>query len=459
MITYSIIKKSQLEGAHRLDAEYYQPEYLAVSEKIKKSVFGANLISSLLSRAVVTGGTPKKRDCKNDGTDIKFIKTDTLREGQIVFSEADCLPLKESRKNSELKSGDVIVTIIGATHDIVGRVARVFPSDPKMNINQNVALLRPKEPSFSSYLSIFLQTKYGRDQLWQQSRQTEQVNLNCREVENVLVPLPSQSFVKEIDDLVTSSYNLIGESKKIYSQAESLLLEELGLKDFKTDDDLFSIVRLSDVESANRIDAEYFQKKYEKLISKLKNQDPKILADFVKEYSTGYTFKSENYLEQGIPLIRINNIRRGYVDLDSAVYLSDKDYSLSPKDTAKSGDIILSMSGTIGMAAVIPDDIPRCSINQRILKITPKNIDKDFFVLLVNSIVGLYQLERIGTGGVQTNISYKDIKNILIPVLPRPIQQKIADLVRQSHEARKQAKQLLEQAKLKVEQLIEKGAN
>ncbi|MCL4353216.1 hypothetical protein M1615_01935, partial [Patescibacteria group bacterium] len=26
-MTFSIIKKSQLEGANRLDAEYYQPEY------------------------------------------------------------------------------------------------------------------------------------------------------------------------------------------------------------------------------------------------------------------------------------------------------------------------------------------------------------------------------------------------------------------------------------------------
>jgi len=30
MITYSIIQKLQLEGALRLDAEYYQPEYLEV---------------------------------------------------------------------------------------------------------------------------------------------------------------------------------------------------------------------------------------------------------------------------------------------------------------------------------------------------------------------------------------------------------------------------------------------
>ena len=33
-MTYSIIQKSQLEGAHRLDAEYYQPEYLDLVENL-----------------------------------------------------------------------------------------------------------------------------------------------------------------------------------------------------------------------------------------------------------------------------------------------------------------------------------------------------------------------------------------------------------------------------------------
>ena len=95
--------------------------------------------------------------------------------------------------------------------------------------------------------------------------------------------------------------------------------------------------------------------------------------------------------------------------------------------------------------------------NQRILKISSTGIDKDYLVLLLNSIVGRYQLERIGTGGVQTNISYKDIKNILIPELSSATQEKIADLARQSHEARKKAKELLGEAKRKVEELIEQG--
>lgn len=49
----------------------------------------------------------------------------------------------------------------------------------------------------------------------------------------------------------------------------------------------------------------------------------------------------------------------------------------------------------------------------------------------------------------------EQIKNIMTPILPNKIQQKIADLVRQSHEARKKAKELLEEAKRKVEQMIE----
>lgn len=41
--------------------------------------------------------------------------------------------------------------------------------------------------------------------------------------------------------------------------------------------------------------------------------------------------------------------------------------------------------------------------------------------------------------------------------LPKPTQQKISELVKKSHESRKMAKDLLESAKRKVEELIEKG--
>ena len=47
MSTYSIIKKSQLEGAKRLDAEYYQPEYLEANHLVQS--FGAVKLGDLLT--------------------------------------------------------------------------------------------------------------------------------------------------------------------------------------------------------------------------------------------------------------------------------------------------------------------------------------------------------------------------------------------------------------------------
>jgi len=44
---------------------------------------------------------------------------------------------------------------------------------------------------------------------------------------------------------------------------------------------------------------------------------------------------------------------------------------------------------------------------------------------------------------------------LIIPVLSKITQQKIVELVRKSHEAREKSKELLEEAKRKVEEMIE----
>ncbi len=69
------------------------------------------------------------------------------------------------------------------------------------------------------------------------------------------------------------------------------------------------------------------------------------------------------------------------------------------------------------------------------------------------------QFEKFTTGTSYPTITDEDIENILIPILPKSTQQKIADLVRKFHEARKKSKELLEKAKREVEEIIEKGGN
>lgn len=450
-MTYSIIQKSQLEGALRMDAEYYQPEFLDIIKKISKHK--VSQLKNVLDD--IRYGLYVEPDYQEEG--VNFLRALNLVDYGI---DGEVLKIKEKEIPSKkylLNQGDILIVRSGANTGNVGIIEKYLENSTfgSYTICLRTIKINPY------FLYVFFNSKFGKLQTLRLQTGMAQPNLNIPNIEEIKIPLDiKKELQEEIEKIVLNAFEIKENSKFLYSQAENLLLEELGILSFvkvAADKEKFSIVALSEVKSAKRMDAEYFQPKYEKLEARIKKYGAKKLEIFIKDYSTGFPFKSENYQEEGIPLIRINNIKKGFLDLSDATYLSEKDYLLSPKDTAKSGDIVLSMSGTIGMSAVIPDNMPKSSVNQRILRFTPQDIDNDYLVLLLNSIVGFYQLERIGTGGVQTNISYKDIKNILIPDLSKPTQRKIAELVRQSHEVRKKARDLLEEAKRKVEDMIEEN--
>ena len=97
-------------------------------------------------------------------------------------------------------------------------------------------------------------------------------------------------------------------------------------------------------------------------------------------------------------------------------------------------------------------------ISSGILRLKVKNkIEPEYITLVINSLVGQMQAERDAGGSVIAHWKPEQIKNILIPILSTETQQKIAELVRQSHIARQKSKKLLEEAKRKVEELIERG--
>ena len=65
------------------------------------------------------------------------------------------------------------------------------------------------------------------------------------------------------------------------------------------------------------------------------------------------------------------------------------------------------------------------------------------------------QIERDAGGSVIAHWKPEQIKKLQVSILSKSIQQKIADMVHQSHQASKKAKELLEKAKREVEESIE----
>ncbi len=155
-----------------------------------------------------------------------------------------------------------------------------------------------------------------------------------------------------------------------------------------------------------------------------------------------------------------DHVPEAIADLLSETFSEQEDLaeSLAGKtEVTQLGDVLIGLSGTVGVSSIVREKSVGASINQRILRVKLKNISPEYLTIVLNSIVGKMQFERIGTGGVQTNVSSNDVLKILIPRLDEKIENQITELLSKSYDLKTQSEQLLEQAKTRVEQLIEEA--
>jgi restriction endonuclease S subunit len=162
---------------------------------------------------------------------------------------------------------------------------------------------------------------------------------------------------------------------------------------------------------------------------------------------------------EGTPYIRGKDFSSGRLEKSDLVYIN-RDFRSKNETRVNSGDLVFALIGTVGTSALVVEEFDNSFISNNVGKISIKNkkeILPEYLAIVLNSIVGKLQFEKEASQTAQPKISDLQVRNFKIPILPKPTQQKIADLVQKSHEARKKAKQLLEEARRKVEKLIEKN--
>lgn len=442
---YSVILKSQLEGALRLDAEYYQPEYFIDFLKGDWRPIG-----DLLSMCQY--GISKAMNDEKIGYPI--FKMDDIK-GAFLFDEAVRYAdtTENIFKEFKLEKNDVLFNRVNS-EEFVGRTG-IFKSDMKAVFASYLIRMKLKNNSdvLPDYLNIFLNSSFGIKQIRKFSRRAvNQANVNAEELKQIKIAILPLSRQREIEKLSNESWQNFDDSRFLYSQAENLLLEKLGLQNFEIEEDLSYIVNLSDIKTVQRIDAEYFQPKYEKLILKIKSYNAKPLEKAVGIVAAKFNPKPEkNY--RYVALADINS-SAGVIDGFSEVL--GKEAPSRAKRLLKAGDVIVSsVEGSLGKVALVHKDQEGYLASTGFFQFRSREVMPAVLLVLAKSLVFQMQLQKQTAGTILTAVSKEAIKNVLVPILPKATQQKIADLVKQSHEAHKKARALLEQAKKKVESLIE----
>lgn len=169
---------------------------------------------------------------------------------------------------------------------------------------------------------------------------------------------------------------------------------------------------------------------------------------------------SENlpYTEDGVPFLRIADLQNKRFEVGSVLRIPTE-FAKDITEKVETNDILVSRSGTLGVAVPITPELDRAVYGSYFIKMHPniEVIDPEYLCLFINSKAGQMQVEMRSTGGIQTNLTIDAIERIVVPVGDKQWQMKFVELVEKSVIARQESRRLLDSAKRAVEIAIENG--
>lgn len=449
MISYSIIQKSQLEGAMRLDAEYYQPEYFIDFTKGKWDSIG-----NILTKCQY--GLSLAMNDEKEG--FPMFKMDDILDAFLVDGGVRYADVSENdRKNFKIEKDDIFFNRVNS-EEFVGRTGIFKLEREAVFASYLIRLQADSSRILPDYLNIFLNSKLGLKQIRRYARRAvNQANVNAEELKQFKIALLPKNFQEEIVRLSNDAWKNFEQSKILYQQAEDLLLKEVGLENFDVGKESFSIVNLSDVRLAGRIDAEYYQPKYGILESKLRGYHSKPFGEVIENIPA--TFDPSSNPATDYRYVELSNINSSLGIIDGFSEVSGKEAPSRAKRVLKAGDVIVSsVEGSLGKVALVSGEQNGYIASTGFFQLRSKVITPEVILVIAKSLVLQMQLKKRAAGTILSAVPKESLKKIIIPILPQEIQKKISDLVTQSHVARKKSKALLDEAKQKVEEKIEKGS-
>ena len=243
------------------------------------------------------------------------------------------------------------------------------------------------------------------------------------------------------------------QSRKAYCDAESALLNELGFANWRPADGGVSTKEFSEVATTGRIDAEYFQPKFDELEVRIRNRGTDILraADALIE---GLCKSDDERVERYIELADIGS--SGAVE--SCMKAEFANLPSRARQRVSEGQVIVSsIEGSLKSCALIISEYDGALCSTGFHRFRTDKINPETLLLLFKSWPIQELLKRGCSGTILSGISADSLENIPLPILPQRIQASLADKVRESFRLRNESKRLLDLAKSAVELAIEKG--
>lgn len=438
----------------RIDAEYYSKQNLRL-QKIVDSA-GSKTISEYGGKLDCSAFYPSiTKYYSDDRGNVPFIRVNEIENGLVsITSNTVFLPLSLLKENSKTIAlaypGDIIIAKGGNTLAKVGLVTDEFPTYATC---RDVIILRTPELQGLNkyYLWAFLHSAYGQGILWRSASQTGQPHLTLSAITKINVP-DIKALQQEIENLYMCSVSIKNTSNQLYADAENILSTILK-QSAEVLDGIVITERLisKSFGITGRLDAEYYQPKYEHYTAALHTEDTvsslcKINdKNFIPEESTKYKY------------IELANVGK-YGDIFGIKIQTGANLPSRARRQVKTGQVIVSsVEGSLQSCALITEEFDGAICSTGFYVVESDSINSETLLVLFKS--GLIQslMKQRCSGTILTAITKDEFSSMPLPNIDNSVQTMIASKVQKSFALRKKSEQMIKYAKRAVEMAIEQS--
>ncbi len=340
---------------------------------------------------------------------------------KIDKNQYQYVKIDERENQNRVKKNDILFLMSSETLDDIAKCSIYLGNDNELYLNSFCKGFRITNSDLNpEYVNYLLSSRVYRNYFSLVGRGFTRINLKQEYINDAIIsipPLPEQTAIANfLDDKTAKIDQAIG----IKEQQIALLKERKQILIHKAvtrglDDNV--PLKDSGVEWIGEIPEHWEVKRIKHVTNKI--------GSGVTPSGGGTT-----YLDEGIPLLRSQNIFFDKIELDGVAYISDiVHHSMSNSQVFK-GDVLLNITGgSIGRCYYVDFDIP-LNVNQHVCILRPNNkITTLYLNSLIASEIGQNQIWFHQQGGGREGLNFQSLKNFSIPYPPLPEQKEISDYI------------------------------
>lgn len=253
-------------------------------------------------------------------------------------------------ERTRIQTGDVLLTIVGT----VGQVAIAPEALNGWNIARAVAMIRPKEPELSRWISFVLRSPAAQHQLGVAANTTVQTTINLKDLRSLQIPLPDKNTRIAVSEALGALDDRIDNLRQT-----NATLEAIAAALFKSWFVSFDGIAKEDMQESE--------------LGLIPKGWRVASLDQIAHYLNGLAlqkFPPESETEF-LPVIKIAQLRARHTNGSDRASAR-----LKPEYIVEDGDVLFSWSGSLEVEVWTGG---RGALNQHLFKVTSREVPKWFY--------------------------------------------------------------------------------